>query len=80
MNKFLLGLVVFALSPVSAIRSFFAPVILRFQDTEGLKETLDFLGMVDHAKLDAKLSRSARRTERLIANELIRRGIRIWEF
>jgi hypothetical protein len=65
---------------ISAIRSFFAPVILRFQDTEGLKETLDFLGMVDHGKLDSKLARWTRRTERLIANELIRRGIRIWEF
>lgn len=65
---------------ISKIRTFFAPVILRFQTTDGLQETMEFLGMVDHSKIDPSLSKWVDRTERLIAKELIRRGVKVWEF
>jgi len=61
------------------LRDFFAPIIIRFQDTDGLKETLDFLGRVDKAKIEPRLVGRANRVERLIAIELVRRGVKIWE-
>lgn len=65
---------------IQFIRSFFAPVIVRLQDTEGLQDTLVFLSMVQHDKIEPGLSRWVIRTEKLIAKELIRRGVKIWEF
>jgi len=64
----------------SKIRTLFAPIIIRFQDTEGLEETLNFLSMVDHDKIEPALSKWVLRTERIIAKELVRRGVKIWEF
>lgn len=64
----------------SKIRFVFAPLILRFQETEELEITLEFLGRCDLDKLNADLAKFVVRTEFLIAKELLRRGVRIWEF
>lgn len=62
------------------IRYIFAPIVIRFQATDALEETLEFLDMCDRNKLDAKLIKFVDRTQFLIAKELLRRGVRIWEF
>lgn len=64
----------------SYVRYFFAPVIIRFQATDGLEETLNFLDMCDKTKLEPRLVKFVERTQFLIAKELLRRGVRIWEF
>lgn len=64
----------------SYIRMFFAPLIIRFKDTDGLRETLDFLNACDKTKLDDNLVKFVDRTQFIIAKELLRRGVRIWEF
>ena len=65
---------------LSRIRYFFAPIILRFKDTEALEETLNFLDMCDKKKLEPDLVKFVDRTQMIIAKELLRRGVRIWEF
>lgn len=65
---------------LSYIRYFLAPIILRFKDTEALEETLNFLDMCDKDKLDPDLVKFVNRTQFIIAKELLRRGVRIWEF
>ena len=62
------------------IRQIFAPLIIRFKPTDALQETLDFLDACDKTKLDAKLVKFVDRTQFIIAKELLRRGVRIWEF
>lgn len=65
------------------IRQLFDPITIRFFKTDDLQKTLNFLGLVNKKNLDlvdVKLDRYVERTERLIAKELIRRGIKIWEF
>lgn len=65
---------------LSYIRYIFAPLIIRFKDTEALEETLDFLDMCDKSKLEPRLVKFVDRTQFIIAKELLRRGVRIWEF
>ncbi len=65
---------------LSYVRFVFAPLIIRFKDTEALQETMDFLDACDKTKLDAKLVKFVDRTQFIIAKELLRRGVRIWEF
>lgn len=65
---------------LSYIRYIFAPLIIRFKDTEALEETLDFLDMCDKSKLEPRLAKFVDRTQFIIAKELLRRGVRIWEF
>ena len=57
-------------------RKLFAPITIRYLDTDDLQETLSMLGMVEREKIGPTLAR----TEKLIARELIRRGVRFWEF
>ena len=64
----------------SHIRMFFAPLIIRFKDTDALQETMDFLDACDKTKLDDRLVKFVDRTQFIIAKELLRRGVRIWEF
>jgi hypothetical protein len=61
------------------IRMVFAPITVRFFPTDALIETMNFLGLCDHDKLDTPTSKFARRTEFVIAKELIRRKVRFWE-
>lgn len=65
---------------LSYIRYVLAPLIIRFKDTEALEETLEFLGMCDKTKLEPRLVKFVDRTQFIIAKELLRRGVRIWEF
>lgn len=62
------------------IRYVFAPLIIRFKDTEALEETLAFLDACDQSKLEPDLVKFVNRTQFIIAKELLRRGVRIWEF
>lgn len=62
------------------IRYVFAPITIRFLPTDDLEATLDFLDMCDKDKLEPDLVKFVDRTQFIIAKELLRRGIRIWEF
>lgn len=62
------------------IRYILAPFIIRFKGTDALEETLEFLNMCDKNKLDDRLAKFVDRTQFIIAKELLRRGVRIWEF
>ena len=64
----------------SYVRYVFAPIIIRFKPTEDLEATLDFLDMCDKSKLKPDLVKFVDRTQFIIAKELLRRGVRIWEF
>ena len=61
------------------IKLFFAPISVRFFETDALIETMRFLDMCDRNKLDKKLADFTVRTQFVIAKELIRRKIRFWE-
>jgi len=63
------------------IKLFFAPISVRFFETDALIETMRFLDMCDRNKLDndKKLADFTDRTQLVIAKELIRRKIRFWE-
>ena len=65
---------------LSYARYVFAPLIIRFKSTEDLEATLDFLDMCDKTKLEPSLIKFVDRTQFIIAKELLRRGVRIWEF
>lgn len=65
---------------LSYVRYVFAPIIIRFKPTEDLEATLDFLDMCDKDKLEPDLVKFVDRTQFIIAKELLRRGVRIWEF
>lgn len=65
---------------LSYVRYALAPLIIRFKSTEDLEATLDFLDMCDKTKLDDRLIKFVDRTQFIIAKELLRRGVRIWEF
>jgi hypothetical protein len=62
------------------IRQLFAPIVIRFQPTDSLEETLFFLSECNRDKLSDRLIKQVDQTEKLIAKELIRRGIKIWKF
>lgn len=64
---------------LSSLRMALAPLAVRFFPTDSLIETMNFLGLCDHDKLDKSTSKFARRTEFVIAKELIRRKVRFWE-
>ena len=62
------------------IRHIFAPLIIRIQETSALKETMAFLEACDRSKLSPRLAKYTDRLQFIIAKELLRRGVRIWEF
>lgn len=62
------------------IRSFFPALIIRFRSTEALEETMAFLALCDKDKLEQRLADKVDRIQFIIAKELLRRGVRIWEF
>jgi len=61
------------------IRKLLAPIIVRFQSTDDLEATLFFLSECNRDKLSPRLVKDVIRTEKLIAKELIRRGVKIWD-
>ena len=62
------------------IRSFFPSLIIRFRATEALEETMAFLALCNKDKLEKRLADKVDRIQFTIAKELLRRGVRIWEF
>ena len=64
---------------MSFIRQLMAPITLRFFDTDGLIETLQFLEMCDRNKLGSSTAKFADRTQFLIAKELLRRKVKVWD-
>lgn len=62
------------------IRSFFPALIIRFRSTEALEETMAFLALCNKDKLEKRLADKVDRIQFTIAKELLRRGVRIWEF
>lgn len=62
------------------IRQLFAPITIRFQTTDDLEATLFFLSECNRDKLSDRLVKNVARMEKLIAKELIRHGVKIWEF
>ena len=62
------------------IRQLFAPITIRFQATDDLEATLFFLSECNREKLSERLVKQVEQTEKLIAKELLRRGVKIWEF
>ena len=61
------------------IKLFFAPITVRFFETDALIETMQFLDMCDRDRLEGDLAKFTDRTQLIIAKELIRRKVRFWE-
>lgn len=61
------------------IRLFFAPITIRFFETDALIETMTFLDRCDRTKLEKSLADFTDRTQLIIAKELVRRKVRFWE-
>ena len=62
------------------IGALFPSLIVRFRSTEALEETMAFLALCDKDKLEKRLADKVEKIEFVIAKELLRRRIRIWEF
>ena len=60
------------------MRKFFAPIILRFRDTDALLDTMDFFNRFDDVDLEPRLREIVERGSMLVARELIRRKVRFW--
>lgn len=60
------------------MRKFFAPVILRFKDTDALLDTMDFFQRFDGVDLEPRLRELVDRGSMQVARELIRRQVRFW--
>jgi hypothetical protein len=59
-------------------RQFFAPILLRFKDTDALLETMDFFNRFDGVDLEPHLRELVDRGSMQVAHELIRRKVRFW--
>ena len=60
------------------MRQFFAPIILRFKDTDALLDTMDFFNRFEDVELEPRLRKLVERGEMQVARELIRRKVRFW--
>ena len=60
------------------MRQFFAPIILRFKDTDALLDTMDFFNRFEDVELEPRLCKLVGRGEMQVARELIRRNVRFW--
>jgi hypothetical protein len=60
------------------MRKFFAPILLRFKDTDALLETMNFFNQFDDVDLDPSLRELVVRGSMQVARELIRRNVRFW--
>lgn len=60
------------------MRKFFAPIILRFKDTDALLDTMNFFRRFDDVDLEPCLRKLVERGEMQVARELIRRKVRFW--
>jgi hypothetical protein len=60
------------------MRKFFAPIVLRFKDTDALLDTMDFFNRFDGVDLEPRLREMVYRGSMQVARELIRRNVRFW--
>jgi len=60
------------------MRKFFAPIVLRFKDTDALLDTMDFFNRFDGVDLEPRLREMVDRGSMQVARELIRRNVRFW--
>jgi len=60
------------------MRQLFAPIILRFKDTDALLDTMDFFNRFEDVELEPRLRKLVERGEMQVARELIRRNVRFW--
>jgi hypothetical protein len=60
------------------MRKFFAPIVLRFKDTDSLLDTLDFFDQFEDKDLETDLRKLVDDGSMLVARELIRRKVRFW--
>lgn len=60
------------------VRQFFAPIVLRFKDTDALLDTMDFFNRFDDVDLEPRLRKLVERGSMQVARELIRRNTRFW--
>ena len=60
-------------------RQIFAPIVLRFKDTDTLLDTMNFFGRFEDVELEPRLRKLVDRGEMQVARELIRRNVRFWE-
>jgi hypothetical protein len=57
---------------------FFAPIILRFKDTDDLLDTMGFFMRYDDVDLEPRQRELVERGSMQVARELIRRKVRFW--
>lgn len=60
------------------MRKFFAPIVLRFKDTDALLDTMDFFNQFEDKDLEPDLRELVERGSMQVARELIRRNVRFW--
>ncbi len=60
------------------MRKFFAPIVLRFKDTDALLDTMDFFNRFEDKDLDPDLRELVEQGSMQVARELIRRKVRFW--
>jgi hypothetical protein len=60
------------------MRKFFAPIVLRFKDTDALLDTMDFFNQFEDKDLEPDLRELVERGSMQVARELIRRKVRFW--
>jgi hypothetical protein len=60
------------------MRKFFAPIVLRFKDTDALLDTMDFFDQFEDKDLETDLRKLVDDGSMLVARELIRRKVRFW--
>ena len=60
------------------MRQFFAPIILRFKDTDALLATMKLFERLDRANLESTLRKQVDRVHMQVARELVRRNVRFW--
>jgi hypothetical protein len=61
------------------MRKFFAPIVLRFKDTDALLDTMDFFEQFEDVDLEPRLRELVERGSMQVARELVRRNVRFWE-
>ena len=60
------------------MRKFFAPIVLRFKDTDSLLDTMAFFDQFEDVDLDTDLREMVDRGSMQVARELVRRKVRFW--
>ena len=60
------------------VHKFFAPIVLRFKDTDALLDTMEFFDQFEDKDLEPHLRELVEQGSMQVARELIRRNVRFW--